>query len=201
MSLFINSLNKNQTVKKGIAGVTLIELLVVIVLLGITITLVGPFTFKQIESSKARNEQLSLQRWLQKQSFYAFTSQSNITIKFDGKAIYSVVEPQTSPLEQQLLNHNANQDTASLVAKNQLTTETNSRFKSIDDFLQFDDNQQDLTNVLIPTHTFDFIFFEPQQLNINNHGYFDTGILTYRIRGVIVELNVLDLIEGVSNES
>ncbi|MGI2113429.1 pilus assembly FimT family protein [Shewanella frigidimarina] len=202
MNRYTFSLTKNQIGKKSIAGVTLIELLVVIVLLGIAITLVGPFTFKQIESSQARNEHLSLKRWLQKQSFYAFTSQSNITIKFDGKAIYSVVDAQISPLEQQLLN-NTDLDTVSQVVSNQITNETNAGFNSLDEYLQYDGNQQQqLINPLIPpTHTFEFIFFEPQQLKINHHGYFNTDILTYRLRGVIVELNILDLIEGTPNES
>lgn len=205
MNQFSILTDKKQTHKKNISGVTLIELLVVIVLLGLTIILVGPFALKQIESSKARNEHLLLQRWLQKQSFYAFTSQSNITIKFDGKAVYSIYQPLASQQELRLLSNedsdDANADIEGKLAIDKSATQSNPNFNNLDDYLQYDSEQQDLSSVLPPTHIFDFIFFEPQTININNHGYFDTDILTYRLRGVIVELNILDLIEGVSHES
>jgi Tfp pilus assembly protein FimT len=205
MRLFSFFANQNQTLKKKISGVTLIELLVVIVLLGLTIILVGPFTLKQIESSKARNEYLSLQRWLQKQSFYAFTSQSNITIKFDGKALYSVVQPLSSQQELRLLsdevNNVPNADVKDKLVNVNLAAQRKDYFNNLDDYLQSGNTQVDLSNIFTPTHTFSFIFFEPQIIKINNHGYFDSDILTYRLRGVSSELNMLDLIEGVSNGS
>jgi len=205
MRLFSFFANQNQTLKKKISGVTLIELLVVIVLLGLTIILVGPFTLKQIESSKARNEYLSLQRWLQKQSFYAFTSQSNITIKFDGKALYSVVQPLSSQQELRLLsdevNNDPNADVKDKLVNVNLAAQRKDYFNNLDDYLQSGNTQVDLSNIFTPTHTFSFIFFEPQIIKINNHGYFDSDILTYRLRGVSSELNMLDLIEGVSNGS
>jgi len=205
MRLFSFFANQNQTLKKKTSGVTLIELLVVIVLLGLTIILVGPFTLKQIESSKARNEYLSLQRWLQKQSFYAFTSQSNITIKFDGKALYSVVQPLSSQQELRLLsdevNNDPNADVKDKLVNVNLAAQRKDYFNNLDDYLQSGNTQVDLSNIFTPTHTFSFIFFEPQIIKINNHGYFDSDILTYRLRGVSSELNMLDLIEGVSNGS
>ena len=159
MSLSSIFINKNQSIRKNISGVTLIELLVVIVLLGLTIILVGPFTINQIESSKARNEYLSLQRWLQKQSFYAFTSQSNITIKFDGKAVYSVVQPLASPQELILLSNNdATTDIEDKLIGDNYVTPSNNHFNNLDDYLQDGSKQESLGNVLMPTHTFSFIF-------------------------------------------
>ena len=71
------------------SGFTLIELLIVIVLLGMAIALVGPLTIEQVENSRARNEQQKLQRWLQQQSFVAFSRQQHAEFLFDGKAIYT----------------------------------------------------------------------------------------------------------------
>lgn len=70
-------------------GFTLIELLIVIVLLGMAIALVGPLTIEQVENSRARNEQQKLVRWLQQQSFVAFSRQQHAEFLFDGKAIYT----------------------------------------------------------------------------------------------------------------
>lgn len=78
-------------------GFTLIELLIVIVLLGMAIALVGPLTIEQVENSRARNEQQSLQRWLQQQSFTAFSRQQPARFWFDGKAIYTAAASQAEP--------------------------------------------------------------------------------------------------------
>ncbi|WP_052748934.1 pilus assembly FimT family protein [Arsukibacterium ikkense] len=78
-------------------GFTLIELLIVIVLLGMAIALVGPLTIEQVENSRARNEQQSLQRWLQQQSFTAFSRQQPAEFWLDGKAIFTATAPQAEP--------------------------------------------------------------------------------------------------------
>lgn len=72
------------------AGVTLIELLVVLVIMGVLLTLVGPFTVDMVDKGKARNEQLELVRWLKSQSFKAFNRNQAMQFKMDDSSITRV---------------------------------------------------------------------------------------------------------------
>lgn len=182
-------------------GVTLIELLVVIVLLGIAIALVGPFTMKQIDSSKARNEQLQLQRWMQKQSFQAFTSDSPIYLKFEGKAIYRSLLPGSALYQQEFLTEQDNGAYRSGYEGATQQSETAPQFNSFDDFLMYNnESEQNAYAKQEATLLFESLFFEPQILIINNHGYIDTQSLQYIYRRQKVSLNLTSLLTGTHDE-
>jgi prepilin-type N-terminal cleavage/methylation domain-containing protein len=71
-----------------ITGVTLIELLIVMVLVGLLLSLVGPFTFNLIDSASARNEKMQLIRWVKSESFSSFSQENNRRFKLEGQRIY-----------------------------------------------------------------------------------------------------------------
>jgi len=73
---------------KALRGFTLIELMIVIMLLGLVMSLVGPLTFQQVETARARSEQENLKRWLRQQSFFVYSRKESIELDFDGKALY-----------------------------------------------------------------------------------------------------------------
>ncbi|GIU46068.1 prepilin-type N-terminal cleavage/methylation domain-containing protein [Shewanella algidipiscicola] len=191
---------------KAQSGVTLIELLVVIVLLGVAIALVGPFTMKQVDSAKARNEQLLLQRWLQRQSFSAFTSDSPIQLRFDGKAVYRTLLPGTPLYNQEVLGSAQGIDSSDhgtgygssfgesydSVAGNEMAPQ----FNDLNDYLNHDKylTSQNNSDYVVPDIIFNHIFFEPQILKINNHGYIKAETLNYHYRGTEVSLNLSNLL-------
>lgn len=121
-------------------GVTLIELLVVIVLLGIAIALVGPLTMQQIDSSRARNEKLKFERWLQQQSFNAFASEEALSLRLDGKAVFLASDNNSNTPEEPLLR-------------------------------------------------LEHLFFPPQHIQINSHGFITPALLDYQLRGSLQQLD------------
>lgn len=195
----------SSTKLKAQSGVTLIELLVVIVLLGVAIALVGPFTVKQVDSAKARNEQLQLQRWLQKQSFNAFTSESPIFLRFDGKSVFRTLLPGSALYNQQLkanndsqnLVDNADYGTGYGVEYTKPSEPSQPKFETFDDFLNYQQTAPVRNDKLIePTLVFEHLFFEPQSLMINNHGYIDVASIEYHYRGAKTSLNLNSLLSG-----
>ncbi|QYK00286.1 prepilin-type N-terminal cleavage/methylation domain-containing protein [Shewanella psychrotolerans] len=196
---------------KAQSGVTLIELLVVIVLLGVAIALVGPFTIKQVDSAKARNEQLFLQRWLQKQSFSAFTSDSPILLRFDGKAVYRTLLPGTPLYNQQVVVRTQGGSADYGIGDGSgygesydsvVGTKKAPQFNNLNDYLNYDDSlySQKNSDDAMPALLFDHLFFDPQRLKINRHGYIDAEIFSYHYRGNEVSLNISNLLTGAHDE-
>ncbi|WP_394146916.1 prepilin-type N-terminal cleavage/methylation domain-containing protein [Shewanella atlantica] len=193
---------------KAQSGVTLIELLVVIVLLGVAIALVGPFTMKQVESAKARNEQLLLQRWLQKQSFSAFTSDSPIMLRFDGKAVYRTLFPGTPLYNQEVLGSAQGIDSSDYGTGYGVSygqdekSDIGVNFNDLNAYLSYDENITGLNDgdEVEPDIIFNHLFFDPQSLKINSHGYIDAETFSYHYRGTEVSLNISNLLTGAHDE-
>lgn len=193
-------------------GVTLIELLVVIVLLGVAIALVGPFTMKQVDSAKARNEQLLLQRWLQKQSFSAFTSDSPILLRFDGKAVYRTLLPGTPLYNQEVVGNAQGIDGSDYgtgygtdygVSSDPVAgSEMAPSYTDLNAYLSYDESLTGLNNSddVVPDILFNHLFFDPQLLKINSHGYINAETFSYHYRGNEVSLNISNLLTGAHDE-
>lgn len=80
-----------------IAGVTLVELLIVMVLVGLLLSLVGPFTFNLIDSASARNEKMQLIRWVKSESFSSFSKENSKRFKLEGQSIYQQPSEPNTP--------------------------------------------------------------------------------------------------------
>ncbi|GIU49883.1 hypothetical protein TUM4438_34450 [Shewanella sairae] len=182
----------------------MIELLVAIVLLGVAIALVGPFTVKQVDSAKARNEQLQLQRWIQKQSSNAFTSESPIFLRFDGKAVFRTLLPGSSLYNQEVLGQGSevegyatdSADYGTGYGVQYVADDNNGRpaFANFEEFLNYQEGANTGSHVTVPpTLLFNHLFFEPQTLTVNSHGYIDVQFIEYNYRGVhrIIDINQL----------
>lgn len=168
------------------SGVTLIELLVVIVLLGIAIALVGPFTMKLIESSQARNEQLLLQRWVQKQALNAFTRDSAILLRFDGKAVYSNLLPDTLSYNGEANEINGVDYGTGYGVNDGHIDGSGMTMRRIDLNVYLADDQRlhsKIINDPEPDILFNHLFFEPKLLKINNHGYINVEAFSYHYKG------------------
>jgi len=208
--MLINTIKKpvDRSSLKAQSGVTLIELLVVIVLLGVAIALVGPFTMKQVDSAKARNEQLLLQRWLQKQSFSAFTSDSPILLRFDGKAVYRSLLPGTPLYNQEVVGSAQGIDSSDYGTGYGVNYEHAEggdiapQFTDLNAYLAYEQNPNSLqsSDDADPDIIFNHIFFDPQSLKINSHGYIDAETFTYHYRGTEVSLNISNLLTGTHDE-
>ena len=66
-------------------GFTLIELLVVIAIMSILMGLVGPLALNGLDKAKAREETMTLNRWLDDLAYRAFLSQQTINLRLSGK--------------------------------------------------------------------------------------------------------------------
>lgn len=208
MQLTSSKKTANLSSLKAQSGVTLIELLVVIVLLGVAIALVGPFTMKQIDSAKARNEQLLLQRWLQKQSFSAFTSDSPILLRFDGKAVYRSLLPGTPLYNQEVVGSAQGIDSSDYGTgygesyEHTEGSDVAQQFTDLNAYLTYDENLTSQNNIddVEPVIVFNHLFFEPQLLKINSHGYINAETFSYHYRGAEVSLNISNLLTGAHDD-
>jgi len=66
-------------------GFTLIELLVVMAIMSILMGLVGPLALNGLEKAQAREEAMTLKRWLDDLAYRAFLSQQTINLRLSGK--------------------------------------------------------------------------------------------------------------------
>ena len=85
------------------SGFSMIELLIVIVLMGIGFSLIGPMTVDFVDKSKARNEYLQLNRWIEKQSLKHFLGTKSSSFYFNHQSIYEISENLKSTNEPQNL--------------------------------------------------------------------------------------------------
>lgn len=70
-----------------VRGFTLVELLVVMAIVGIMLSLVGPFTVKQLDNLKRAEEREQLQQTLAQLRFQAFQQRQSMLIETNGKLL------------------------------------------------------------------------------------------------------------------
>lgn len=72
---------------RAVKGFTLIELLVVLMIVGLLLSLVGPFALEQVDKARAQQEWLQFKREMQSSLFYSFLNKKKLYLHFQGAEI------------------------------------------------------------------------------------------------------------------
>lgn len=149
-----------------IKGFTLIELLVVMSIVALLTSLVGPLAINSVDKANAKQEMLTLKNWLRKISYRAFATGNSYQLQLRGKRAQLFVNNQD-------VN---NQD----VNNNDLASNANGN----------------LIQQPIITHTFDTLFFQPQQLTYTAKGFVSPAFIEGTYRGKPLQLNLNEWVNG-----
>ncbi|REL26105.1 type II secretion system protein [Thalassotalea euphylliae] len=92
------------------SGFTLIELIIVMSIVAIVTSLVGPLTFKSLDKIKQKEEQLSLNNWINGQLYRSFANQKQGVLAFEKDQVRFYLPPRNK----QLYNNNLNAISAAI---------------------------------------------------------------------------------------
>jgi prepilin-type N-terminal cleavage/methylation domain-containing protein len=84
---------------KAKLGFTLLELLVVMAIMGLSLTLVGPLVFDQVDKTKANAELKQLEVLLHATASSAYLSGQTVQMNFDGKVLQRATGKKTVTTE------------------------------------------------------------------------------------------------------
>lgn len=149
-----------------IKGFTLIELLVVMSIVALLTSLVGPLAINSVDKANAKQEMLTLKNWLRKISYRAFATGNSYQLQLRGKRAQLFVN-----------NEYVNNED---VNNNDLASNANGN----------------LIQQPIITHTFDTLFFQPQQLTYTAKGFVSPAFIEGTYRGKPLQLNLNEWVNG-----
>ena len=84
---------------KAKSGFTLLELLVVMAIMGLSLTLVGPLVFDQVDKTKANAELKQLEVLFNSTASSAYLSGQTVQLSFDGKILHRTTGKKTVTTE------------------------------------------------------------------------------------------------------
>jgi prepilin-type N-terminal cleavage/methylation domain-containing protein len=149
-----------------IKGFTLIELLVVMSIVALLTSLVGPLAINSVDKANAKQEMLTLKNWLRKISYRAFATGNSYQLQLRGKRAQLFVNNEGVNNEGVNNNDETNNTTSNLI-------------------------QQPII-----THTFDTLFFQPQQLTYTAKGFVSPVFIEGTYRGKPLQLSLNEWVNG-----